>query len=80
MPPAHPPPTHTFTMKAKILRKINSEQMSKLYFKLVGKKTAQGKKEKQSYRVITLIKIPVKIPKISANKIQQNVKMIIHCD
>ena len=42
--PQHiPPPTHTFTMKAKILRKINSEQMSKLYFKLVGKKTAQGK-------------------------------------
>ena len=32
-----PPPTHTFTMKAKILRKINSEQMSKLYFKLAGK-------------------------------------------
>ena len=38
-----PPPTHTFTMKAKILRKINSEQMSKLYFKLAGEKTAQGK-------------------------------------
>ena len=29
-----PPPTHTFTMKAKILRKINSE----LYFKLAGGK------------------------------------------
>ena len=32
-----PPPTHTSNMKAKILRKINSEQMSKLYFKLAGK-------------------------------------------
>ena len=36
--PQHiPPPTHTSNMKAKILRKINSEQMSKLYFKLAGK-------------------------------------------
>ena len=37
--PQHiPPPTHTFTMKAKILRKMNSEQMAKLYFKLAGEK------------------------------------------